>query len=88
MRLIPLTQLRSHTGATARLPAWFKVEAKTGPGYLDLKHTIDRLNLHTICEEARGATIVRSKPGGRKPSTAKSPGESPKPSTPWRCVTS
>jgi lipoic acid synthetase len=53
MRLIPLTQLRSHTGATARLPAWFKVEAKTGPGYLDLKHTIDRLNLHTICEEAR-----------------------------------
>jgi lipoic acid synthetase len=53
MSLIPLTQLRSAAARTERLPAWFKVEAKTGPGYLDLKHTIDRLNLHTICEEAR-----------------------------------
>ena len=30
-----------------------KVEARTGPDYLDLKQTIDRLKLHTICEEAR-----------------------------------
>ncbi|HEU5201673.1 MAG TPA: lipoyl synthase, partial [Nitrospira sp.] len=36
-----------------RLPSWFKVEAKTGPDYIDIKQTIDRLNLHTICEEAR-----------------------------------
>lgn len=36
-----------------RLPSWFKVEAKTGPDYVDIKQTIDRLNLHTICEEAR-----------------------------------
>ncbi|HEX5549599.1 MAG TPA: lipoyl synthase [Nitrospira sp.] len=36
-----------------RLPSWFKVKAKTGPDYVDIKQTIDRLNLHTICEEAR-----------------------------------
>lgn len=36
-----------------RLPAWFKVQAQTGPDYLDIKHTMERLNLHTICEEAR-----------------------------------
>lgn len=37
----------------SRLPSWFKVTAQTGPDYLDLKHTMDRLKLHTICEEAR-----------------------------------
>jgi lipoyl synthase len=36
-----------------RLPAWFKVDATTGPDYLDIKQTMERLNLHTICEEAR-----------------------------------
>lgn len=36
-----------------RLPFWFKVDAKTGPDYLEIKQTVDRLNLHTICEEAR-----------------------------------
>ncbi|MFO0705463.1 MAG: lipoyl synthase [Nitrospira sp.] len=36
-----------------RLPAWFKVQAQTGPDYLDIKQTMERLNLHTICEEAR-----------------------------------
>lgn len=35
-----------------RLPSWFKVEAKTGPNYLDIKQTMERLKLHTICEEA------------------------------------
>jgi lipoic acid synthetase len=53
MALIPISQLRPHGDSTRRLPAWFKVEATTGPEYLDLKHTIDRLKLHTICEEAR-----------------------------------
>ena len=53
MTLIPITQLRSRAASTERLPSWFKVEAKTGPDYLDLKHTMDRLKLHTICEEAR-----------------------------------
>jgi lipoic acid synthetase len=53
MTLISLTELRSSGRQTARLPAWFKVEATTGPDYLAIKRTIDRLQLHTICEEAR-----------------------------------
>ncbi|NJL16361.1 MAG: lipoyl synthase [Nitrospira sp.] len=36
-----------------RLPSWFKVNARTGPDYLEIKHTLERLSLHTICEEAR-----------------------------------
>ncbi len=36
-----------------RLPSWFKIEATTGPDYLDIKQTMERLHLHTICEEAR-----------------------------------
>ena len=66
MSFIPLDQLRSSSTDSfaaislqpsalnrPRLPPWFKVEAMTGPGYLDIKRTLDRLNLHTICEEAR-----------------------------------
>jgi lipoyl synthase len=58
MTFIPIEQVRSSTSTSAftsrrRLPPWFKVEAKTGPGYLDIKQTMDRLTLHTICEEAR-----------------------------------
>jgi lipoyl synthase len=67
MSFIPLNQLRSSSGdsfkaisfqpstisSSSRLPIWFKVQAKTGPDYLDIKETMDRLKLHTICEEAR-----------------------------------
>ena len=67
MSFVPLSQLRTSTADTSppigpppsalrssqRLPSWFKVEAKTGPDYLDIKQTMDRLKLHTICEEAR-----------------------------------
>ena len=63
MSFIPLDQLRSSAknfslqpsalSPSRHLPAWFKVEAKTGPDYLDIKQTMDRLQLHTICEEAR-----------------------------------
>ena len=53
MTLIPLTELRSGPAARSRLPGWFRVEAKTGPNYLDIKQTLDRLKLHTICEESR-----------------------------------
>src|SRR3990167_6752494 len=60
MSFIPLDQLRSAgtdsspaISSSRRLPPWFKVEAKTGPDYLDIKQTMDRLKLHTICEEAR-----------------------------------
>lgn len=58
MSFIPIEQVRSTTSASTvtsprRLPPWFKVRATTGPDYLDIKQTMDRLKLHTICEEAR-----------------------------------
>jgi len=67
MSFIPLRQLRPSVtessppighqppaiGSSRRLPPWFKVQAKTGPDYLDIQQTMARLNLHTICEEAR-----------------------------------
>lgn len=66
MTFIPLNRLRSSRTepSTAlgdqpsavsrpRLPSWFKVEARTGPDYLDIRRTMERLKLHTICEEAR-----------------------------------
>ena len=48
-----LTPHPSPFTSSQHLPAWFKVQAKTGPDYLDIKQTMDRLKLHTICEEAR-----------------------------------
>lgn len=51
MSLISIDPLRSPE--RPRLPTWFKVKAQTGPDYLDIKQTMDRLKLHTICEEAR-----------------------------------
>lgn len=51
MSLISIEQLRS--SERPRLPSWFKVNAQTGPDYLEIKQTMDRLKLHTICEEAR-----------------------------------
>ncbi len=61
MSFVPLDQLRSSAPSTQhpssidrpRLPSWFKVNAKTGSDYLDIKQTMERLKLHTICEEAR-----------------------------------
>jgi lipoyl synthase len=61
MSFVPLRDLRSSaTGmqplagtSRPRLPSWFKVNAKTGSDYLDIKQTMERLMLHTICEEAR-----------------------------------
>lgn len=67
MSFVPLNQLRSSSSAAVqpstinhqpftitrpRLPSWFKVNARTGPDYLDIKQTMERLKLHTICEEA------------------------------------
>ena len=60
MSFVPLDHLRSsstinHQPSSVRrprLPSWFKIQARTGPNYLDIKQTMDRLNLHTICEEA------------------------------------
>lgn len=61
MSFVPLGQLRSPSPITSqpsisgrpRLPSWFQVNARTGPDYLEIKQTLERLGLHTICEEAR-----------------------------------
>lgn len=67
MSFIPLSELRkTDGGATSagspppaaedrpgRLPPWFKVRLQTGPDYQEIRQIMDRLNLHTICEEAR-----------------------------------
>lgn len=66
MSFIPLHQLRpsqaepsasqnaqSAVSGRPRLPDWFRVTVQTGPDYLDIKQTMERLQLHTICEEAR-----------------------------------
>lgn len=60
MSFVPIAQLRraggastSATGYSGRLPPWFKVRLRTGPDYQDIRRIMDRLNLHTICEEAR-----------------------------------
>lgn len=68
MSFIPLDRLRSSsmtgrqlsmpsdqpsTEQRPRLPSWFKINAKTGPDYFEIKHTLEQRGLHTICEEAR-----------------------------------
>lgn len=61
MNFVPLARLKSSSGQDdqrssdrrPRLPSWFKIQAKTGPDYLDIKQIMERLKLHTICEEAR-----------------------------------
>jgi lipoyl synthase len=61
MSFVPLNQFRSSVSAThqpsgmdrPRLPSWFKVNARTSPDYLEIKQTLEQLDLHTICEEAR-----------------------------------
>ncbi|MBM4123653.1 MAG: lipoyl synthase [Nitrospira sp.] len=40
-----------------RLPPWFKVKIARGADFLDIRHTMDKLGLHTICEEARCPNI-------------------------------
>jgi lipoyl synthase len=65
MSFVPLHEIRSagqrpsdelgHVSdeRTGRLPPWFKVKVRQGPDYKDIRSTMDRLGLHTICEEAR-----------------------------------
>ncbi|HIE64464.1 MAG: lipoyl synthase [Nitrospira sp.] len=42
---------------TERLPSWFKVKRETGENYLRIRHLAKRLDLHTVCEEARCPNI-------------------------------
>jgi lipoic acid synthetase len=50
MTFVPVHEIRA-TGR--RLPPWFKVRISHGPDYQDIRRIMDRLKLHTICEEAR-----------------------------------
>jgi len=43
--------------AMARKPAWLKVQAPGGAGYLKIKSLMRELGLHTVCEEARCPNI-------------------------------
>ena len=40
-----------------RLPAWFKVQARTGPNYIKIRRLAREMRLHTVCEEARCPNI-------------------------------
>jgi len=58
MMLIPLDEVRGNrTSARPRLPPWFKVRLQQGPDYQEIRQVVDRLGLHTICEEARCPNI-------------------------------
>ena len=59
MALIPIQELRAGRPEEPRkrLPPWFKVRLQQGPDYRDIRHIMDRLGLHTICEEARCPNI-------------------------------
>lgn len=59
MTLIPLDEVRRNgpREPRPRLPPWFKVRLQQGPDYLDVRQAVDRLGLHTICEEARCPNI-------------------------------
>jgi lipoic acid synthetase len=71
MTFVPVNELRSAgssgiptaahsahaTERAGRLPSWFKVRLQSGPDYLDIRRIMDRLGLHTICEEARCPNI-------------------------------
>lgn len=45
------------TQFATRKPAWLKVPAPGGPNYVELKHLMRDLELHTVCEEAHCPNI-------------------------------
>jgi lipoyl synthase len=59
MSFVPIEDLRDGSGGPSRrrLPPWFKVQLRQGPDYQDIRQVVDRLGLHTICEEARCPNI-------------------------------
>lgn len=59
MSFVPVTELRAggQGASRPRLPPWFKVRLQQGPDYRDVRQVVERLGLHTICEEARCPNI-------------------------------
>lgn len=53
----PLPVLDSPGPLEGRKPAWLKVRAPGGPGYIRLKGLMREWNLHSVCEEARCPNI-------------------------------
>ncbi|KAG8226023.1 hypothetical protein J437_LFUL004144, partial [Ladona fulva] len=59
-------KLRREKGESERLrlPPWLKTKIPTGPNYSRLKEDLRKLNLHTVCEEARCPNIGECWGGG------------------------
>jgi lipoic acid synthetase len=38
-------------------PSWLKIQLKTKPAFVSIKNSLQTLNLHTVCEEARCPNI-------------------------------
>lgn len=55
--LVRITPRRPVAGAAERKPAWLRVKAPGGPGYVGLKGMMRDLRLHTVCEEAHCPNI-------------------------------
>jgi lipoic acid synthetase len=54
---LPVIQPDASPDSQGRKPAWLKVRAPGGPGYMRLKALMRAENLHTVCEEARCPNI-------------------------------
>ncbi|CAL1539622.1 unnamed protein product [Lymnaea stagnalis] len=51
-------------GERLRLPEWLKTEIPVGKNYIALKQSLKKLNLHTVCEEAKCPNIGECWGGG------------------------
>lgn len=58
------SNLKKKKGERLRLPSWLKREIPVGKNYNSLKEKLRKLNLHTVCEEARCPNIGECWGGG------------------------
>ena len=63
-RLITLGKPGRKPDPAGRKPEWLKVFLPGGEGYRRTKETLHRLNLHTVCEEARCPNVAECWGGG------------------------
>lgn len=54
---VPASPSPDSTRAPGRKPPWLKVRAPGGANYVDVRHMMRDLNLHTVCEEAHCPNI-------------------------------
>ena len=55
--LVQLSRPDAAEADASRKPSWLKVKAPGGPTYLEIKHLMRDLRLHTVCEEAHCPNI-------------------------------